>query len=261
MRSSEKGAALLIALMATLLLSALGLTLVLSTTSETMITGNFTNAQEALYAADAGVERVMDDLLTVPDWNNILKGTVRSPFIDGSPSGTRTLPDGTTINLTHATNVVNCGKTTPDCSEPEMDAVTDDRPWGENNPRWVLYAYGPLTSIVPTGTVNSSMYVIVWVGDDQSEEDGDPTTDGNSDDNPGSGVLAMHAEAFGPRGTRKVIEVTVAKTDSSQLERGYVGQRGQDEQNRRARKASIGTPGSAVDQRALNTGTGAVTTP
>jgi len=56
----------------------------------------------------------------------------------------------------------------------------------------------------------------------------------------------MHAEAFGPFGSRRVIEVTIAKTDSTEIERGYTGQRGQDEQNRRARKAAVQTPGKAL---------------
>jgi hypothetical protein len=254
---NERGAALITALMAMLLLSALGLALVLTTSTETMIAGNFRDGQEALYAADAGVERVMDDLLTVPDWNNILNGTIRSAFVDGSPSGTRGLPDGTSLNLAEATNVVNCGKVTT-CSVAEMNTSTEDRPWGTNNPRWNLYAYGLLNSMVPTSTINSNVYVIVWVGDDQSENDDDPTKDGNTQTNPGSGVLAMHVEAYGPRGTRKVLEVTLAKTNSSQLERGYVGQRGQDEQNRRARKAAVQTPGTALTRRTLTNATGAV---
>lgn len=255
-RHTERGAALITALMAMLLLTCLGLALVLGTSTETKITGNFRGGQEALYAADAGVERVMDDLLTVPDWNNILKGNVRSAFVDGNPSGVRTLGDGTTIDLTQATNIVNCNKVST-CSISDMNAVTEDRPWGANNPRWVLYAYGPLNTIVPTGTVNSQTYIIVWVGDDQSETDADPTADGVSpNDNPGSGVLAMHVEAFGPGGIRKAIEVTVAKTNASQLERGYVGQRGQDEQNRRARKAAVATPGTGLPQTTLNNSTG-----
>jgi PilX N-terminal len=254
---SDKGTALITALMATLLLSALGLALILSTTTEGMITSNFRNGQEGLYAADAAVERVMDDLLTVPDWNNILRGTVRSAFIDGTPNGTRPLPDGTTIDLTQATNMANCGHLGT-CSVTEMNNTTEDRPWGTNNPRWVLYAYGPLNTIVPSGSVNSNIYVIVWVADDQSENDDDPTTDGNTQTNPGSGVLAMHVEAYGPQGTHKILEVTVAKTNSSQLERGYVGQRGQDEQNRRARKASVQTPGATMTQKTLTNGTGAI---
>lgn len=254
---SDRGTALITAIMATLLLSALGLALVLSTSTEGMIAGNFRNGQEALYAADGAVERVMDDLLTVPDWNNILQGNVRSAFIDGAPSGNRVLPDGTTINLTAATNVANCGHIAA-CTVAEMNTSTEDRPWGTNNPRWVLYAYGPLNTMVPTGTLNSNIYVIVWVGDDQSENDDDPTTDGNTQTNPGSGVLAMHVEAYGPQGTHKVLEVTVAKTNSSALERGYVGQRGQDEQNRRARKAAVQTPGSGMSQHTMSNATGVI---
>jgi type IV pilus assembly PilX-like protein len=252
---SERGVSLLIVLMATLLMSALGLGLVLSTSTETMISSNFSNTEEALYAADAGIERVMDDLLTVPDWNTILAGSTRSAFVDGPPSGGRTLADGTTVNLTEATNMANCGKLTT-CSDTDMDTNSDDRPWGENNPRWQLYAYGPLNNIVPTGTVNSNTYVIVWVGDDQSENDNDPTIDGNDQTNPGMGVLALHAEAFGPRGTHKFIEVTVARTNSNEIERGYVGQRGQDEQNRRARKAAVQTPGKALTKQSLGLQTG-----
>ncbi len=239
---NDRGAAIVIALMAMLLLSALGLALVLSTTTETTITGNFRFGQEALYAADAGVERVMDDLLTVPDWNNILNGTTRSAFVDGAPSGTRTMADGTVIDL----------------SVTEMNTSTEDRPWGTNNPRWVLYAYGALNTIVPTSTVNSNIYVIVWVGDDQSENDDNPLMDGSAQTNPGSGVLAMHVEAFGPQGTQKVLEVTVAKTNSSQLERGYIGQRGQDEQNRRARKAAVQTPGTGLTRKTLTNASGAI---
>jgi hypothetical protein len=249
---SEQGIAVIVAMMAMMLMTALGTALILTTSSETMITGNYRNSSEGLYAADAAMERSVDDLLTVADWNNLLNGSVRSPFIDGDPSGERTLPDGTKINLTHVINLANCEKTS-DCSEPEMDTSTDLRPWGDDNPRWQLYSYGPLTDLVPTGTVNSQFYAVVLVADDPSENDGDPAKDGvvtdpeAADFNPGSGVLAMRAEAFGPRGAHKVIELTVARTDTTELERGYTGQRGQDEQNRRARKAAVGSVGKGLE--------------
>ena len=83
-RQSERGAALVVALMATMLLSALGLALILTTTTETKITGNYTYAQEALYAADAAIERTVQDVLTVPDWNDMLSGAQRSAFVDGA---------------------------------------------------------------------------------------------------------------------------------------------------------------------------------
>lgn len=252
----ERGAALVVALMAMLLLSALGLALVLTTNTETMIAGNFRGAEEALYAADAGIERTMQDVLTVPDWNNILNGSTKSAFIDG-PAGVRTLSAGTTLDLNEATNMANCGKTSA-CSAAEMDAVTDDRPWGKNNPRWQLYAYGPLSDIVPTNTVNSEMYVVVWAGDDPSENDDNPLVDGNAQTNLGTGVMTLRAAAFGPGGAHKVIEVTLSRTDSTEIERGYTGQRGQDEQNRRARKAAVQTPGKSLQGQELTTSTGVI---
>lgn len=253
----ENGAALVIAMMAMLLMSALGLALVMTTTSETLISANFRNGQEAAYAADAVIERAMDDLLTVPDWNKLLDGSEQSGFIDGTPSGPRTLLDGSTIDLTQAINMANCQKAAT-CSAAEMNANTSERPWGSNNPRWQLYAYGNLNDMLPTGTINSPYYVVLFVGDDPSETDNDPTKDGASAANPGSGVIAMRAEAFGPRGAHKVIEITLARTDTTQLERGYTGQRGQDEQNRRARKAAVQTPGKALTMQTLTLSTGGV---
>jgi Tfp pilus assembly protein PilX len=254
----EQGIAMIIAMMAMLLMSALGMALVLTTSSETMIAGNFSNSSEALYAADAAIERSMEDILTVPDWNKLLDGSTQSAFVDGAPSGNRTLPDGSTIDLTQAINMANCQKVTT-CSTTDMNAPTPDRPWGVNNPRWKLYSYANLRDLLPaTDTINSPYYVMVMVADDPSENDGDPTKDGASDTNKGSGVIAMRAEAFGPRGAHKVIELTLARTDTTELERGYTGQRGQDEQNRRARKAAVQTPGKALTQQTLNTTAGGI---
>jgi hypothetical protein len=115
-----------------------------------------------------------------------------------------------------------------------------------------------VSELLPTGTINSPIYVAVMVGDDPSETDGNPLVDGNDAANPGSGVLSLRAEAFGPHGTHRVIEATMARTLSSGLERGYIGQRGQDEQNRRARKSAVQTPGKALTAQQLTTATGAV---
>jgi hypothetical protein len=263
----ENGIALMVALMAMLLMTALGAALLLTTSSETIIAGNFRTSGEGLYAADAALERIVDDLLTVHDWNSLLGGAVQSAFIDGAPNGTRTLSDGSTIELTQAVDMANCRKITA-CSAADMDLVTGERPWGPNNPRWRLYGYGNLSNLTPTASVSSPYYVIVMVGDDPSELDDDATKDGITpcgntipvkgpgnppiwSCNPGTGVIALRAEAFGPRGAHKVIEMTLARTDTTELERGYTGQRGQDEQNRRARKAAVQTPGKALTMQTM----------
>lgn len=241
----EQGVALIIALLAMLLLTALGMALTLTTTTEHKISTNYRDGVEAMYAADAAIERVMQDVLTIPDWNNIINGSATSSFVDGAP-GTRTFPDGSVVDLLQATAVANCGKTS--CTTGELDTYTPERPWGQNNPRWTLFAYGPVQDLIPTATINSNMYVIVWMADDPSETDDDPLIDGDTTNgpNPGGGVLSMLAQAYGPGGVSRVVEATIARTDSTEIERGYTGQRGQDEQNRRARKAAVQTPGKAL---------------
>jgi type IV pilus assembly PilX-like protein len=273
----EDGIALIVALMALLLMSALGAALVMTTTTETMISANFSRGDEALYAADAAMERALDDVLTVPDWNKLLDGTTQSAFIDGPPSGTRTLPDGSTLDIGQALNMANCGKVTT-CSASDLTGnSTGQRPWGLNNPVWQAYAYGPLKTMLPTGTINSTFYVMVMVADDPSEVDNNPQLDGvtqcvggedwtnytpgtpaSAPCNPGTGVIAMRAEAFGPRGAHKIIEMTVARTNTTNLERGYTGQRGEDEQNRRARKAAVQTPGKSLTNQSMSLTTGGI---
>lgn len=250
MTNNERGTALVVSLMAMLLLSALGLALVLTTSTETKIASNYTNSQEALYAADAAIERTLQDVLTVADWNAMLSGTARSAFVDGAPSGSRTIPGGFTFDLGEATNLMNCGKLST-CAAADMNLNTEERPWGVNNPRWQLFAYGPVNDLLPTATLNSQMYVVVWVADDPSETDGDPAKDGNIATNPGMGVITLRAVAYGNGGVSRIIDVTLSRTDSTEIERGYTGQRGQDEQNRRARKAAVQTPGGTLTRTEL----------
>jgi hypothetical protein len=258
----EQGIALIVSLMAMTLMMALGMALMLTTMTEGKIAGNYRDGTEASYAADAAVERVMQDILTVPDWNKMLSGETTSAFIDGPPNGVRELPDGTSLNLTEATNVVRCGKIA--CSDADLVASTKERPWGQNNPRWQLYAYGPLSDMLSIG-INSPMYVVVWIADDPSESDNNPLKDGEPPPgcnpvtdpqcvNQGRGVIAMVAHAYGPNGVHRAIEVTLARTDTTEIERGYTGQRGQDEQNRRARKAAVQTPGKILSSDSFSTG-------
>jgi Tfp pilus assembly protein PilX len=263
LHNGEQGMALIVALMAMALMTALGMALMLMSQTETLISANYRDSMEGQYAADAGIERVMDDVLTVPDWNTLLASTdgltssVTSGFIGTAPSTPVTMPDGRTINLSNATNMINCGKTTA-CSAGDMDTSTLDRPWGKNNPRFRLYAWGPVDDLISTGTLNSPFYVAIWVADDAAENDDDPSKDGDpspsGNPNTGAGVLTLRAESFGPMGAHHVIETTIAKTQNVEIERGYTGQRGQDEQNRRARKAAVQTPGAGMTRSEMSLG-------
>jgi len=239
---NEQGTALIVALMAVMLLTALGAVVVMVSRTETAIANNYRNSQEALYAADAAIDRVVQDLLMVPRWNDMLAGinvsSTTSSFTDGSAAASKNLPGGGKITLTSAT--------------AELQAITDAADeWGLNDPQWKLFAWGPLSDIASGVAIDSPMYVAVWVADDPAETDDDPLSDTN-------GTLTLHAVAIGPSGTRKVIEVTVARTSGTEIERGQIAQRGQEELNQRARKAAVQTPGKTLTNMKMNTATGSL---
>jgi hypothetical protein len=160
-------------------------------------------------------------------------------------SSTITLPTGGTLTLCCGTNTAT----------GQLQADTDTlNLWGPNNPKWKLFAWGPLSDMLPNNQIDSPMYVAVWVADDPADGtggvvDGDPLADVN-------GTLTLHAEAIGPSGTRKVIEVTVARTSSTEIERGQISQRGQEELNQRARKAAVQTPGKTLNNMRMGLSTG-----
>jgi hypothetical protein len=210
--SADDGAALVIALMAVLLLAALGLMLVLNSAAEVMLASHFRLGQEAFYAADGVAERVIDELAGSADWSNVLTGVEGSAFVDGGAADTRILSDGSTIDLAKASNLLNCAHAAP-CTIAEMEAITADRPWGPDNPRWRLHAYGLLDEMVSTHTINSNMYVALWVADDQSDGDSDPSTDSNHS-------VALHAESFGPGGVHKILEMNVGRAGTSEAPTG-----------------------------------------
>ena len=177
---------LVIALMSLVLLSALGTSLAVVTTTELRAAANYASSRESMYAADGALQIAAHALLPLDDWNVVLSGGALSTFVDGAPNGSRQLGDGSSVDLMQATARAN--------GEP--------RPWGANNPAWRLFAFGWL---------GPRTYVVAWAADDAAENDGDPSVDGDSTTNPGAGILALRAEAFGAGGAHKVLEATVRR--------------------------------------------------
>jgi len=206
--SGQRGIALIMVVLFTAFLSALGLGLLLAVFMDRLATGNIIGSVAMFYAADAAIELAARDLAAAPDWDAVLTGATRSSFTDGAAGGTRGLPGGGVIDLTAATNLLNCGKTGT-CTAPQMNANSRERPWGANNPRWQLYAYGPLEQLAPLSRP-ASCYLAVWIADDGREEDGDPGSDA-SDLDPGHGIVRVHAEAFGAGGSRRLIEAELRR--------------------------------------------------
>jgi hypothetical protein len=88
-----------------------------------------------------------------------------------------------------------------------------------NNPRWQLFAFGPMQQF---GSLlrPAPCYLAVWVADDGRESDGDPFSDAAEDDEPGHGIVRLHAEAFGAGGSRRVIEAELVRVCPAERESG-----------------------------------------
>jgi len=252
---SADGAALVVVLGAMLVLSAMGLTLALLAISQTYAAGNQRRATAALYAAEAGLERALPDLLRAPDWDVVLDGRVLSGFTDGPPAGTRVLPDGFQVNLGEIVALANCG-VAAGCTEAQMNAVTEVRPWGPNNPRWRLFAYGPLAALLPgPGVLPPAEYLVVLVADDTSEADGDALHDGRPP-GPGAGVVQLRAEALGPESAHRAVEITVARGAAHGGPGGYAGQRGQGTTGGPGTAGDVQVPGDALARSEMTLGGG-----
>lgn len=206
--NGERGFALILVILVTSFLLAIGMGLALIVVMDRLATGNLRGSVAMLYSADAALELAAHDLARLEDWNLALSGSSRGQFVDGDPEGVRDIPSGGSVDLTQVTNQLNCGRSAS-CTEAQMAANTRERPWGPNNARWRLFAYGPVVNIANLARP-SPCYLAVWVADDGREVDEDPASDAEEEE-PGHGVIRVRAEAFGPFGTRRAIEAELAR--------------------------------------------------
>lgn len=196
----EAGVALLMALLVTLFVSAVGGALVLLAATETRIAGGEEWRHEARGVAEVLLERVFQDLLLTPDWTSVLSGGASGSFVD--PTGRPRAVGWGPLDLAALTLNV----------QREAD---DFNRWGPDGPQWRLYAFGPADKLFAAGPGSagaaapappraSAFYVIAWVADDPGEGDGDPAADRNE-------TVQVRAEAFGPMRTRCTVLATVRR--------------------------------------------------
>lgn len=132
----QDGIAVIIALMAMLLVTALGVALVLTSSTETLISSHFLNGIKAFYAADAALDLAISAL------------PAQTGFVDGPPSGLRRLSDGSSVDLDQVLKLANSG-----------------------NPVWRLYGYASLSHLLPASAGDLSFYVVVMLAGDPSGPD------------------------------------------------------------------------------------------
>jgi hypothetical protein len=177
----------LLALVATLALGALGSGLVTLTNTEAAVASNFRDATDTLYAAEAGADHLVRELQGTSAWSDWLGGVAMSTLSDGTL--TPTLPSNRVVSLTGLTAGL----------QGESDAAAA---WGANNPRWRLVAHAPVSQLVPGGRAVPA-YVAVWLADDPAETDGDPLRDTN-------GVVLVRARALGRNAASRIVELVAA---------------------------------------------------
>jgi hypothetical protein len=203
LRASERGIALIMAVLATSFLSALAVFM------DRLASGNMAGSVAMMYAADAGIELAARDLAQSASWDTVLAGGEQGTFTDGVAGGVRGIPGGGAVDLTAATNMLNCGKSST-CTTAQMNANSKERPWSANNPRWRLYEYGPMDYLTQLSRPEPC-YLAVWIADDGREQDGDPLADEAEVDQPGHGIVRVYAEVFGAAGSRRAIEAELAR--------------------------------------------------
>lgn len=150
-RRGEKGFALILALLALLLLTFLGLTLAVTTSTELQIATNYRWSEQARYVAEAGVEVAKVRLRGVVDWNSVLP-PLRDDPVTGSWSG-----DGTPATPP-APRVVG-GVTMRDYENASCDQKGNGMGFG-----WVLVtANEPQQYVSSFGSLQLTGAFTVWV--------------------------------------------------------------------------------------------------
>lgn len=204
----ESGVALIIVLLTMALLVAIASGLILSSTLTRLTAANHDETVLLANASETALELAARDLGMAHDWDALLAGTQTSALVDGPP-GRRVVAPGLAIDLVQLTHRLTCGRDAP-CSDAQVRAASLERPWGDNNPRWQLFVHQPLT-VRPLPLAPPPVYVVVWLGDDATETDGDPLVDGTGAGQEGRYIVRARAESFGPRGGRHAIDAELAR--------------------------------------------------
>jgi len=190
-RRGERGMALVGVLVVLAFLGALAAALVLAATTEMGIAANYREATETLYAAEAGVAFVMQEVAAIETWDEVASTGGESTFVDGPVEGIRSI-GVVALDLAVATEALN--------------STMPAGPGGD--PAWVPYAFGRLQDLTPPGAGQSPLYVVVWVANHATSSD--PSM---------RGALSILGQAYGPRGSRRAVEVIVEKADTFSVRR------------------------------------------
>lgn len=202
-RGDETGSALLVAVAAGALVSALAAALAATVMIEDAVEANHRRGVQALYAADGLLASVVADIAVEADWGAIEDGSVPGRF--GVGPAAVTLPDGLVVD-----------------AEAEAAVLPRDGA-GNSGLRWRLFAWGWLGDLIGAPDDGAPRFFLAaWVraaptgtdpgrpAEPPSPVPSDPGQDGVESQRP-DGRLVVRSAAFGPFRVRREVEATVAR--------------------------------------------------
>ena len=148
----ESGAALIITLLVTMIVFALGSALATAMLAEITTSANYRNRGAALWQADSGLERVAADLLADPTWARgmVDYSTIPLTLVTGFP--TSTTINGMTVNFQ-----ISGGQVVPQFYDLGNTVTLDDGSFDRQ-------IFMPPTSITPANGPGTKAWLIVPVG-------------------------------------------------------------------------------------------------
>jgi hypothetical protein len=182
------------------LFSAIAIGMVVVVRIETFVAMRFVQATQALDAADAGVAVALSELRAMGDWTPVLAGAVQSSRSDGVFGGWKNLAGGGSVALC-------CGSSSVAGRLAAESAVSGAMP--RRTLPWRPFLWSPLIELLP-GSPPGSLYLVVFVEDDEDEEDGNGSADVN-------GRVVVRAEAVQPDGLRRAVEALVEREPGDPL--------------------------------------------
>jgi hypothetical protein len=189
---SERGTALLCALLVTALLATLGAALVVVVTAETLVSAHHAASQQALYAAEAGAERAIGELRALTSWQTVPMPGSTSALADlNDGSLAPELADGTVLDL----------------AQLSVERQADSNGFFPNTPdrpEWRLFGHVSLDQMIAEVASSAPPYLLVWVADDPDDLDGDPGRDSND-------ILMVRSEAVAGAGVRRSVQATILR--------------------------------------------------
>jgi hypothetical protein len=187
--------AVLFALVATTLLTAIAAAIALLGIEESMLAGSQRTAMSLRHASMGALHLAIADLRRTADWSVALNAggvtqlsVLPSRFADSSL--TPALPWGGSLDLAAMT--------------ARLQSAADAAAAAGDPQTWRLFAYGPLERNAP-GIVRAPWYLAVWIADDRADSDGDPLRDAN-------GIVSLRSVAIGPFEAIAVVEASLSHT-------------------------------------------------